>query len=71
MTRVNRQFEHDTILKGGVGDESASGTPPPKAVDIKCPCCAVKTVAKERGGKIYVWCKGCKSEVAIKSEKNG
>ena len=33
--------------------------------EIKCPCCEVKTVAKERDGKIYVWCKQCKQEVEL------
>jgi len=33
--------------------------------DIKCSNCTVKTVAKERNGKIYVWCKHCKREVEL------
>ena len=57
MSRINRRFEQDAVLK----------EPNPREKDIKCPCCAVKTVAKERDGSVYVWCKGCKSEVEIKS----
>lgn len=34
---------------------------------IKCSC--GKLVAKERDGKIYVWCKGCRKEVELKIEK--
>lgn len=37
--------------------------------DIKCPECEKKTVAKQRDGKIYVWCKECKREVELKIEK--
>ena len=33
--------------------------------DIKCPCCTTKTVAKERDGKVFVWCKQCKQEVEL------
>lgn len=35
--------------------------------DIKCSC--GKLIAKERGGKIYVWCKSCRREVELKFEK--
>ncbi len=35
--------------------------------NIKCPC--GKLIAKERDGKIYVWCKHCKKEVELKIEK--
>ena len=39
--------------------------------DILCPCCNRKRVAKERDGKIYVWCKECKKEIELKSENGG
>lgn len=35
--------------------------------DIKCSC--GKLIAKERGGKIYLWCKSCRCEVELKFEK--
>lgn len=44
--------------------------------DIKCPTCVKKVIAKERDGKIYVWCKECKKEVELlimewgKNERN-
>lgn len=36
---------------------------------IKCPQCTHKIIAKERDGKIYVWCKSCKQEVELKIER--
>lgn len=35
--------------------------------DIKCSC--GKLIAKERGGKIYLWCKSCRREVELEFEK--
>lgn len=37
--------------------------------EIKCPGCEKKTLAKSRGGKIYVWCKQCHKEVELIIEK--
>lgn len=34
---------------------------------IRCSC--GKLIAKERDGKIYVWCKECRKEVELKIEK--
>lgn len=34
---------------------------------IKCSC--GKLIAKERDGKIYLWCKNCHKEVELKIEK--
>ena len=34
---------------------------------IKCSC--GKLIAKERDGRIFVWCKSCHKEVEIKMEK--
>ena len=34
---------------------------------IKCSC--GKLIAKERDGKIYLWCKNCRREVELKIEK--
>ena len=34
---------------------------------IKCSC--GKMIAKERDGKIFVWCKSCHKEIEIKIEK--
>ena len=34
---------------------------------IKCSC--GKLIARERDGKIFVWCKSCHKEVEIKIEK--
>ena len=35
---------------------------------IKCDC--GKLLAKERDGKIYIWCKQCKKEVELKIIKS-
>lgn len=38
-----------------------------RASEIKCTC--GKLIAKERDGKIYLWCKSCRREVELKLAK--
>lgn len=37
-------------------------------MDVKCPECHYKTIAKLINGKLYVWCKTCKKQVEVRLE---